>query len=91
MVAMGQRHADRRRRGEAGGDAVDDLDLEAERAQVRDFLAAAAEHERIAALEANDALAAHRLAAIKRSMKACGVLAQPPRLPTSTMRAEPRA
>ena len=61
MVAMGQRHVDRRRRGEPGGDAVDDLDLEAERAQVRDFLAAAPEHERIAALEANDALAAHRL------------------------------
>ena len=61
VVAVGQRHADRRRRGEAGGDAVDDLDLEPERAQVRGFLAAAAEHERVAALEPHDALAAQRL------------------------------
>jgi hypothetical protein len=57
MVAVRERHAQRRDRGQARGDAVDDLDLDAGGAQVLHLLAAAAEDEGVAALEAHDGLA----------------------------------
>ena len=74
-----------------GGDAVDDLDLDAGVAQVLDLLAAAAEDERVAALQAHHVFAFRAAVTISRSMKACGVLLQPPRLPTCTMRCGGRA
>src|SRR5439155_15619179 len=43
------------------GDAVDDLDIDAERAQMLRFFTAATEYEGVAALEPHDALALQRL------------------------------
>ena len=56
---MGQRDLQACRRGDAGGDAGHDLDGDAFGAQRIELLAATAEDERIAALEAN-----HRLAGL---------------------------
>ena len=61
MAAVGERNAGIRARGERGGDAGNDFERHAVLAQVIDLLAAAAEHERIAALEAHDVFAALRV------------------------------
>ena len=61
MLAVRQRHAERCHGGEAGGDAVDDLDHDALRTQPLGLFAAAAEDERVAALEAHHVLAVQRL------------------------------
>jgi hypothetical protein len=57
VAALRDRNAERGRCGDAGGDAVHDFDRESRRAERGQFLAAAAEHERIAALEPRDAAA----------------------------------
>ena len=56
-VAVGDGDAGVRRGGDGGGDAGDDLEGDAGGRQVLAFLAAAAEDEGVAALEADDALA----------------------------------
>ena len=61
------------------------------RAQGVELLAAASEHERIAALQPHDDAPARASRIISCSMNACGVEGQPPRLPTATMRAPGRA
>ena len=62
---MGERNADRRRAAQRRGDARHDRDRQARRAQSLDLLAAAAEHEGIARLQAHHRLAgahaAHQL------------------------------
>ncbi len=52
MVAVRERHAQRGHGRQAGGDAVDHRAFDAGFAQVLHFFAAAAEDERVAALEA---------------------------------------
>ena len=52
-AALGQRDAALRGAGQAGGDAVDQLDLDAARRQPFGLLAATAEDARIATLEAH--------------------------------------
>ena len=69
--------------GDPGGDAGDDLELDPRRPQGLGFLAAAAEDEGVAALEADDAAAAPappRPSA--RSISSCSTAALPGRLPT---------
>ena len=61
-AAMRDRNARQRRRGERRRDAGDDLERHAGRRQRDRFFAAAAEHERIAALQPDHALAAPRAA-----------------------------
>ena len=61
MVAMGERDAGRGRAAERRRDARHDLDGDAAALQIRQLLAAAAEDEGIAALEAHDAAAGLRL------------------------------
>ena len=61
MVAMGQRNAGVSRAGERCGDAGHDFVGDAVGAQEFEFLAAATEHERIAALEPHHALACARV------------------------------
>ena len=60
MLAVGERRAQRRGRREAGGDAVDDLDLDAQRAQVLGLFATTAEDARVTALEPHHAFAFQR-------------------------------
>ena len=62
VLAMRQRHLKRRGSGQTGGDAIDNLDLDAVRSQVIRLLAAATEDERIAPLEPHHALAGPRFA-----------------------------
>jgi hypothetical protein len=57
MLAVRQRRAQRGQRRQAGGDAVDDLHRRCRRTQVLHLLAAAAEDERVAALEAHHVFA----------------------------------
>jgi hypothetical protein len=52
--AMRERDAERGRRGEPRGDAVDDLEPDARGVERRAFLAAAPEHHGVAALQAHD-------------------------------------
>ena len=59
---MRQRDLRCRRRAERGGDAGNDLHRHAHRVAGLNFLPAAAEHERIAALEAHDVAPGERLA-----------------------------
>ena len=61
-VAVGERDLRRGGGAERRGDAGDDLDRHARGAAGLGFLAAAAEHERIAALEAHDVAPGERLA-----------------------------
>ena len=74
MIAVRERHAQRSR--QARGDAVDDLHVDAGGAQVLHLLAAAAEDEGVAALQAHDVLASRAAITISFSMKAWGVLLQ---------------
>ena len=59
-AAMGHRDARERRGGDRRADAGDHLERDPRRAQREPFLAAAAEDERVAALETDDALSAPR-------------------------------
>ena len=61
MIAMRQRHARIGRARERRGDARNHFEGDAVRAQEFEFLAAASEHERIAALQAHDAPARARM------------------------------
>ena len=58
--AVGDRNTDRGRHADAGGDAVHHLDLDAGRRECLHFLAAASEHEGIAALDPCDRQSAAR-------------------------------
>ena len=60
VVAVRERHAQRRGGGQPRGDAADDAHVDAGFVQGLQLLAAAAEDERIAALEAHDLLALAR-------------------------------
>ena len=60
VVAMGDRDPRVGRRGDAGRDAGDDLELDPGGGERLGLLAAAAEHERVAALEPHDAAARAR-------------------------------
>ena len=59
-------------RGDAGGDAGHDLEGDAGGAQRQRLLAAAAEHERVAALQAHDRLPARARSTISASVCSCG-------------------
>ena len=60
MRAVRQRHAERRGRRQARGDAIHHLHLDAPGAQVLGLLATAPEHERVAALEPHHVFALQR-------------------------------
>ena len=71
-------------RGDAGGDAGHDLERDPVRRAGLRLLAAAAEDERVAALEAHDGLAGRaRARRSRRSVSSCGTCSPPPILPTS--------
>ncbi len=59
---VGDRDAQRRRRGQPGRDPRDDVDGDTGGVERREFLAAAPEHERVAALEPHHAIARARFA-----------------------------
>ena len=92
MVAMGERDAGVGGAGERGGDAGYDFELDAVRAQHFQFLAAAAEHERIAALQPHHALAGARVLEHQRvDLLLRGVVVAAACLPTSMRSASRRA
>ena len=83
VVAVGDRDAGVGGRGDAGGDAGHDLELDPGRAQRFALLAAAAEDERVAALQPHHAAARPRAASISRSpISSCGTEGTPGCLPT---------
>ena len=81
QLALGDGDAGVGGRGDAGGDAGDDLERDAGLAQQLRLLAAAAEHERVAALEAHDAparagvLEQERVRGLLRDLRARALLA----------------
>ena len=62
LLAVGQRNTEPRRRALHRGNAGHDIDGDIGRFAGRDFLGRAAENQRVAALEADDALALFRQA-----------------------------
>ncbi len=83
VVAVGDRDPGVGGRGDPGGDAGDDLELDPGLAQRFALLAAAAEDERVAALQPHDAACPARAASISRSpISSCGTDGTPGCLPT---------
>ena len=81
-AAVRDRNAGEAGRANGGGDAGHDFERDAGGLQGEGFLAAAAEHERIAALQAHHPHALTRGFDQQRSISGCGVCARPARLPT---------
>ena len=79
------RHGDARVGGrrDAGGHAGHDLELDAGRAQRLGLLAAAAEDERVAALQPHDPRPARACSTSSAVVSSCGTCSPPPTLPTS--------
>ena len=73
-VAMGERDLQARGGGNPGGDAGNDLDIDAGIAQRGDLLAAAAEDQRIAAFQPHHGLAGARALDHQRLISSCGTV-----------------
>ncbi len=82
VVAVGDRDAGVGGRGDPGGDPGDDLELDPGGAQRFALLAAAAEDERVAALQPHDAPPAFAASISRSPISSCGTEGTPGCLPT---------